>query len=64
MLAASDSGVSFTRVLAKRDARTNKVMMRQLHGYAPTDEVPEDDEAGDDDDDDGLVDLNNLDEFG
>jgi len=62
LLAASDSGVSFTPVLAKRDARTNKVMMRQLHGYAPTDEIPEEDEE--DDDDDGIVDLNNLDEFG
>ena len=62
MLAASDSGVSFVPALAKRDARTNKALMRRLHGYAPTDDAPELD--AEDQDDGGDLDLDDLDEFG
>ena len=65
LLAASDSGVAFVpRPLAKRDARTNKAAMRQLHGYAPTDDAPDDDPDAETGDGDGDLDLGDLDEFG
>jgi hypothetical protein len=35
-----DSGVQFIPILRKKDSRSNKALMRRLHGYAPTDRVP------------------------
>jgi len=40
LLNDADSGVQFVPVLKKKDSRSNKALMRRLHGYAPTDRAP------------------------
>jgi hypothetical protein len=64
-----DSGVQFIPILRKKDSRSNKALMRRLHGYAPTDRVPaaiqeENLPGGPDKGGDEIDEFEDVDEFG